>query len=175
LPPLTPQHVAGEPRSILTAGSWRGRSPSLGESDAVLPAEQPFLCCVCLLAGWRDDLSSERSVRPSPFSDPKSGTGCGWPGRPAVSGGVSDAADGKLLMVENWKDCSTQDDGERTDVMRQLRQSARGTSRTRPRRKSSTTSGLAFHRDREACSCASRRGAGCRETGGEGCLARLHL
>ena len=110
-----------------------------------------FLCCVCLLAGCVTTFSSEPLGEAIAVLRPEEWNGV-WMGRDGqlFRVVVSDAADGKLLMVENWKDCSTRTTASGTDVMRQLRQSGSWYFENPTEKEVLYDIWLAFHRDREA-------------------------
>ena len=110
-----------------------------------------FLCCVCLLAGCVTTFSSEPLGEAIAVLRPEEWNGV-WMGRDGqlFRVVVIDAADGKLLMVEDGKDCSARTTASGTDVMRQLRQSGSWYFENPTEKEVLYDIWLAFHRDREA-------------------------
>jgi len=110
-----------------------------------------FLCCVCLLAGCVTTFSSEPLGEAVAVLNPEQ-----WNGVWMDQNGklfrwlVIDAADGKLVSIEDWKDCNTRTTASGADGVMQLRQSGSWYFQSPAKKAVLYDIWLAFRRDREA-------------------------
>ena len=110
-----------------------------------------FLCCLCLLAGCVTTFSSEPLGEAVAVLNPEQWNGV-WMDQDGKLARVLviDSADGKLLLVEDWKDCSPETTASGTDGVMRLRQSGSWYFQNPAKKAVLYDIWLAFRRDREA-------------------------